>query len=81
MASSSFASSSPNCNSSCSIISGTNRHPDTESCPKKELAGLSFFDKDEYLQFDTNEDLLFERFKQRHRIESGGLLLCGRTFY
>ncbi|WKA08896.1 hypothetical protein VitviT2T_026580 [Vitis vinifera] len=37
----------------------------------------SGFDMDEYESLKCNEDLLFERWRQRQRINSGGLLLCG----
>ncbi|CAK9172564.1 unnamed protein product [Ilex paraguariensis] len=37
----------------------------------------SSFDMDEYLKLQTAEELLFERWRERHRISSGGLLLCG----
>ena len=37
----------------------------------------SNFDMDEYLKLQTAEELLFERWRERHRISSGGLLLCG----
>ncbi|XP_010913991.1 uncharacterized protein [Elaeis guineensis] len=39
----------------------------------------SNFDMDDYLALQRNEDLLFERLRQRQRIESGSLILCGRT--
>ncbi|XP_073098556.1 uncharacterized protein [Elaeis guineensis] len=42
-------------------------------------AEVSKFDMDEYLALQHNEDLLFERLKQRKRIDSGSLILCGRT--
>ncbi|KAJ4976387.1 hypothetical protein NE237_001493 [Protea cynaroides] len=40
----------------------------------------SRFDRDEYPHFPNNEDLLFECWRQRQRINSGGLILCSRTF-
>lgn len=36
----------------------------------------SGFDMDEYESLKCNEDLLFERWRQQHRINSSGLLLC-----
>ncbi|XP_008782948.2 uncharacterized protein LOC103702342 isoform X2 [Phoenix dactylifera] len=42
-------------------------------------AGVSKFDMDEYLALQHNEDLLFQRLRQRQRIDSGSLVLCGRT--
>ncbi|KAG1364272.1 hypothetical protein COCNU_11G010990 [Cocos nucifera] len=42
-------------------------------------AEVSKFDMAEYLALQRNEDLLFERLKQRQRIDSGSLILCGRT--
>ncbi|XP_058113070.1 uncharacterized protein LOC131256057 isoform X2 [Magnolia sinica] len=38
----------------------------------------SSFDMDEYLDLRKEEDLLFERLRQRQRIVSGGLILCDR---
>lgn len=38
----------------------------------------SRFDMEKYLELKNNEDFLFETLKQRHRIASGGLLLCNR---
>lgn len=38
------------------------------------------FDMDEYESLKSNEDLLFERWRQQNRINSGGLLLCGNIF-
>ncbi|CAK9143464.1 unnamed protein product [Ilex paraguariensis] len=40
----------------------------------------SHFDMNAYLQLQTDEDLLFERWKGRQRISSGGLLLCNNLF-
>ncbi|XP_077236591.1 uncharacterized protein LOC143878173 [Tasmannia lanceolata] len=43
--------------------------------------GGSSFDMDGYLNVGGAQDhLLFERFRHRHRIQSGGLLLCATTF-
>ncbi|KAI6675463.1 hypothetical protein NL676_003369 [Syzygium grande] len=39
------------------------------------------FDLDKYLKFQNDEDFLVERWRQRHRINSGGLLLCHQTFF
>ncbi|KAG6683881.1 hypothetical protein I3842_12G034900 [Carya illinoinensis] len=38
------------------------------------------FDMDDYLKVQSNEDCLLERWNQTQRINSGGLLLCNRTF-
>ncbi|KAL5972310.1 hypothetical protein ACLOJK_041563 [Asimina triloba] len=38
------------------------------------------FDMDKYLDHRRAEDLLFERLRQRNRIDSGGLMLCDRVF-
>ncbi|XP_042494221.1 uncharacterized protein LOC122073662 isoform X1 [Macadamia integrifolia] len=40
----------------------------------------SWFDRDEYPHFADNEDVLFECWRQRRRINSGGLILCSSTF-
>ncbi|XP_061956391.1 uncharacterized protein LOC133678175 [Populus nigra] len=39
------------------------------------------FDVDEYLKRPSDEDFLFERWKQQQRIHSGGLLLCNQMFF
>lgn len=39
------------------------------------------FDMEEYLKLQRDEDLLFERFRQHQRINSGGLLLCNRLYF
>ncbi|XP_031092813.1 uncharacterized protein LOC115997405 isoform X2 [Ipomoea triloba] len=41
---------------------------DYEVCPR--------FDMQEYLRLQQSEDLLFERYRERERISSGGLLTC-----
>jgi len=41
----------------------------------------SQFDVDEYLKRPSDEDFLFERWKQQQRIHSGGLLLCNQMFF
>ncbi|GFZ11949.1 hypothetical protein Acr_23g0003340 [Actinidia rufa] len=48
----------------------------------KELASppRSQFDMDRYLELKREEDLMFERWKEQHRISSGGLLLCSNAF-
>ncbi|CAL9071066.1 unnamed protein product [Musa textilis] len=38
----------------------------------------SSFDMDEYLNLKQSEDILCERLRQRRRIESGSMILCGR---
>ncbi|XP_043697380.1 uncharacterized protein LOC122648194 isoform X4 [Telopea speciosissima] len=40
----------------------------------------SLCDREEYPHFPDNEDLLHECWRQRQRINSGGLILCSRTF-
>ncbi|XP_058195039.1 uncharacterized protein LOC131311562 [Rhododendron vialii] len=40
----------------------------------------SEFDMDRYLNLKREEDLLFERWRERNHISSGGLLLCRNTF-
>ncbi|XP_048138735.1 uncharacterized protein LOC115749465 isoform X2 [Rhodamnia argentea] len=39
------------------------------------------FDLDKYLKFSNDEDFLVERWRQKQRIDSGGLLLCHQTFF
>ncbi|XP_057472445.1 uncharacterized protein LOC130761021 [Actinidia eriantha] len=48
----------------------------------KEIASppRSRFDTDRYLELKRDEDLVFERWKEQHRISSGGLLLCSNAF-
>ncbi|PUZ59981.1 hypothetical protein GQ55_4G086700 [Panicum hallii var. hallii] len=46
------------------------------SCP--HVAGTSSFHIDDYLHLRQSEDLLFEKWRQKQRIESGGLFLCSR---
>ncbi|KAL3654949.1 hypothetical protein CASFOL_000735 [Castilleja foliolosa] len=42
----------------------------------------SRIDMDEYLKLRNNEELLFEMYRQRNKINSGGMLLCtGAGFY
>ncbi|KAG7012300.1 hypothetical protein SDJN02_25052 [Cucurbita argyrosperma subsp. argyrosperma] len=38
------------------------------------------FDIDEYLKRPSNEEFLLERWKQQHKLNSGGLLLCNHVF-
>ncbi|KAF7123258.1 hypothetical protein RHSIM_Rhsim12G0172400 [Rhododendron simsii] len=40
----------------------------------------SEFDMDRYLNLKQEEDLLFERWRERNHISSGGLLLCSNIF-
>ncbi|XP_060204439.1 uncharacterized protein LOC132632494 [Lycium barbarum] len=42
-----------------------------------ESSQSSGFDMAEYNKLKRNEELLFERYRERNRISSGGLLLCG----
>ncbi|KAG8388071.1 hypothetical protein BUALT_Bualt02G0087000 [Buddleja alternifolia] len=37
---------------------------------------ISCYDMDEYLKLGNNEELLFEMYRERNRISSGGVLLC-----
>ena len=39
------------------------------------------FDVDDYLNRNSNEAFLLERWSQRQRITSGGLLLCNHMFF
>lgn len=39
------------------------------------------FDIEEYYKLQSDEDLLFERFRQQQRINSGSLLLCNRMYF
>ncbi|KAI8529166.1 hypothetical protein RHMOL_Rhmol12G0204500 [Rhododendron molle] len=41
----------------------------------------SEFDMDRYLNLKREEDLLFERWRERNHITSGGLLLCSNIFH
>ncbi|PON45607.1 hypothetical protein PanWU01x14_257180 [Parasponia andersonii] len=41
----------------------------------------SHFDMEEYLKLQRDEDVLFERFRLRHRVNSGGLLLCNQIYF
>ncbi|XP_008805548.1 uncharacterized protein LOC120112139 [Phoenix dactylifera] len=83
---SSLGSWSPEVNSSCSVVLGDFAGSSISgvgslhsSCfvtrPKEYL-----FDLDDYVQLQIGEDHLFERFRQKQRIDSGSLILCGRTF-
>ncbi|WOL13647.1 hypothetical protein Cni_G22420 [Canna indica] len=44
----------------------------------KSTTAISSFDMEEYLSLKRNEELLFERLRQRQRVESGSIILCGR---
>ncbi|KAF8658979.1 hypothetical protein HU200_058818 [Digitaria exilis] len=46
-------------------------------CPN--FAGTSSFHIDDYLHLRQSEELLFETWRQKQRIESGGLFLCTRS--
>ncbi|KAK7282012.1 hypothetical protein RIF29_10475 [Crotalaria pallida] len=39
------------------------------------------YDMDEYLKVKSNEDMLIERWKQQHRINSGSLILCNSRLF
>ncbi|KAF3436828.1 hypothetical protein FNV43_RR19581 [Rhamnella rubrinervis] len=39
------------------------------------------FDMEEYLKLQRNEEIVFERFRQQQRINSGSLLLCTQMFF
>lgn len=85
--SSSLGSWSPEANSSYSVvlgdISGSSISGEVGSLhgrcsvtrPKEYL-----FDLDDYVHLQIGEDHIFERFRQKQRIDSGSLILCGRTF-
>ncbi|KAK4362593.1 hypothetical protein RND71_017834 [Anisodus tanguticus] len=53
------------------IEDGGNISGELESCQS------SGFDMSEYNKLKQSEELLFERYRERNRISSGGLLLCG----
>ncbi|KAL3512589.1 hypothetical protein ACH5RR_025306 [Cinchona calisaya] len=56
-----------------------NRPMLTTNQDKGEKSGIcqrSSFDMSEYLMLRRNEEVLFERYNERHRLHSGGLLLC-----
>lgn len=40
---------------------------------------VSHFNMDEYLKLGKSEELLFEMYNERNRINSGGLLLCNNV--
>ncbi|KAF8687728.1 hypothetical protein HU200_042658 [Digitaria exilis] len=46
-------------------------------CPN--FAGTSSFQIDDYQHLRRSEELLFENWRQKQRIESGGLFLCSRS--
>ncbi|PIN27062.1 hypothetical protein CDL12_00160 [Handroanthus impetiginosus] len=50
-----------------------------EECKAND--SISSFDMDEYLKHRNNEELLFEMYRERNRIDSGGLLLCSGLLY
>lgn len=55
-----------------------------EACPPLAQAGndcTSCFDMDEYLKLRNNEELLFDMYRERNRINCGGLLLCTGVLY
>ncbi|GER44016.1 disease resistance protein [Striga asiatica] len=45
------------------------------------VENASGFDMDEYLKLRNKDELLFEMYKERSRISSGGMLLCNGGFY
>ncbi|KAK4414169.1 hypothetical protein Salat_2829800 [Sesamum alatum] len=53
------------------------------TCKARQVGNdcVSCFDMDEYLNLQNNEELLFERYRERNRINSGGLLLCTGALY
>ncbi|XP_059443080.1 uncharacterized protein LOC132175228 [Corylus avellana] len=51
----------------------------SQSC-SGESRGLRF-DIDDYLKLQSDEDFLFERWKQQQTINSGSLLLCNHMFF
>ncbi|KAL8474620.1 hypothetical protein ACS0TY_031173 [Phlomoides rotata] len=44
-------------------------------------SGMPRFDMEEYLKVGNNEEVLFEMYRERNRINSGGLLLCTGILY
>jgi hypothetical protein len=51
----------------------------SQSC-SGESRGLRF-EMDDYLKLQSDEDFLFERWKQQQRINSGSILLCNHMFF
>ncbi|XP_027122970.1 uncharacterized protein [Coffea arabica] len=49
---------------------------DREKSRDSGIRLMSSFDMSEYLLLRRNDELLYERYKERNRINSGGLLLC-----
>lgn len=39
------------------------------------------FDMEDYLKLQRDEDLLFERFRQQQRVNSGGMFICNRMYF
>ncbi|KAL0464128.1 UNVERIFIED_CONTAM: hypothetical protein Slati_0300400 [Sesamum latifolium] len=54
-----------------------------ETCKSRKVGNdcVSCFDMDEYLNLQNNEELLFEMYRERNRINSGVLLLCTGALY
>ncbi|KAI3463644.1 hypothetical protein Pfo_020307 [Paulownia fortunei] len=54
-----------------------------DACKTRQVGNdcISCFDMDEYLKRRNNEELLFEIYRERNRINSGGLLLCTGGLY
>ncbi|XP_011083967.1 uncharacterized protein LOC105166335 isoform X2 [Sesamum indicum] len=54
-----------------------------EICKSREVSNdcVSCFDMEEYLNLQNNDELLFEMYRERNRINSGGLLLCTGALY
>ncbi|MQM07590.1 hypothetical protein Taro_040430 [Colocasia esculenta] len=77
---------SPGDNGSHSVISKdktSNNIGEAGCCTNSDteiISSITSFDMDEYMHLQHSENFLFEGLRQRQRIESGGLVLCGRNF-
>uniref|UniRef100_A0A1D1Y6X9 Cell division control protein 6 6 n=2 Tax=Anthurium amnicola TaxID=1678845 RepID=A0A1D1Y6X9_9ARAE len=77
---------SPGDNGSYSVISKNKASNNIEEAEchlnsdTKSTSRVCSFNMDEYMYLQDREDFLFEGLRQRQRIESGGLILCGRNF-
>ncbi|KAK6920567.1 hypothetical protein RJ641_014245 [Dillenia turbinata] len=58
------------------LVSGIYKNLSFSNEPRKPQ-----FDLDCYLEFQRQDDILCERFKEHERIHSGGLLLCCRSLF
>ncbi|KAF6145968.1 hypothetical protein GIB67_033327 [Kingdonia uniflora] len=57
-----------------------NKFGELGSFPSRRVPKESNFDMDEYLHIQQSEDLFFEVWRQRQRINSGALILCKTSF-